>query len=766
MRNAAGNNGQSGSKAPLTAAVFEKALQGFSIGDLPYADVQTYLTRLLTGGVSAEELLKVLRRRELVEPLPEYARLDISRVLIERTVAPAAEQPVPEDPGPTLGHDSASPVEVSAAPANSASLEDPASGQAAEAPAASSAIQSELLALRGLLAARDATIAELAGAVDDRDATSVSVQAAYARVLTELEEQARSHEQLEAALASERARADALAAELAALRAALESEKRERRAVESALAESSNAEARRESERHQATIEELRGALDSRDADLDQIHRYLKERADQFAALQTRHAEVVAALEERREAQWRLQADLEASRAHAMALEANLAAVQRNVSSTEQSMTSDLKSSQDAVALLNKKNVQLESELIAAKSQATGLRTQLQEHERLIERLQRAAHREPSRAAAAAEVAPAPVPAVQAQPEPSPATPVTVDEFASLRIPPAAALRAGALFGGDGRWKIYGAAVVLTVLMLAVWSYVHQKPATASAAAPAAAVAAVPGSLIRDCPACPTLTVLPAGRFKQGSARADRAAQSEKPLHWVSIAHPFAMSTNPVTVDNFAAFIAATHRDMKGCDTYDGEWRHRTEADWQHPGFVQTGNHPVTCVSWSDAKAYAEWLSAQTGQHYRLPSASEWEYAARSGGESAQPWNSDGSGACANANVADKSVARRFPRLATFACDDGYVFTAPVGSFKASAFGLNDVLGNVFQWTEDCWAADYIHAPVDGSARVSTDCAEHEIRGGSWSSNPGFVRANARNHFASNYRASSFGIRLVREVSS
>jgi hypothetical protein len=155
-------------------------------------------------------------------------------------------------------------------------------------------------------------------------------------------------------------------------------------------------------------------------------------------------------------------------------------------------MTSDLKSSQDAVALLNKKNVQLESELIAAKSQATGLRTQLQEHERLIERLQRAAHREPSRAAAAAEVAPAPVPAVQAQPEPPPATPVTVDEFASLRIPPAAALRAGALFGGDGRWKIYGAAVVLAVLMLAVWSYVHQKPATASAAAPAAAVAAVP----------------------------------------------------------------------------------------------------------------------------------------------------------------------------------------------------------------------------------------------------------------------------------
>jgi formylglycine-generating enzyme required for sulfatase activity len=761
MRNAAGNNGQSGSKAPLTAAVFEKALQGFSIGDLPYADVQTYLKRLLTGGVSSEDLLKVLRRHELVEPLPEYARLDISRVLIERTVAPAAEQLRPENHDPTPGHESASPesaspVGVSAAPEYSASLGESAASQAEEAAAAGSAMQSELLALRGLLATRDATIEELAGAIDDRDAQSASIQAGYARVSAELEARARSHAQLEAALAAERERADALAAELAGLRVAVESERRERAEVENALTEhsaqkevieASNAEARRESERHQATIEELRGAIESRDADLDQIHRYLNERADQFAALQSRHAEAVAALEQRREAQWRLQADLDASRAHATALEANLAAVQSKVGSTEQSMTSDLKSVQDAMELLKKRNVQLEAELNAAKSQSTGLRKQLQEHE------------QPPRAAMA-QVDSAPVPA------PPHTNPVTVDEFAALRIPPTAALRAGALFGGDGRWKIYGAAGVLAVLMLALWSYVHRQPAKTPAAAPVASAPAVPGSLIRDCPVCPALIVLPAGRFKQGSARTDRAAQSERPLHWVSIAHPFAMTTNPVTVDNFAAFIAATHRDMKGCDTYDGEWRHRAEADWQHPGFVQTGNHPVTCVSWGDARAYAQWLSVKTGQHYRLPSASEWEYAARSGGESAQPWNSDGSGACANANVADKSAARHFPRLTTFACDDGYVFTAPVGSFKASAFGLNDVLGNVFQWTEDCWAADYVHAPVDGSARVSADCAEHEIRGGSWSSNPGFVRANARNHFASNYRASSFGIRLVREVSS
>ncbi len=711
MRNPANNNGQLGTPASRSAAVFEKALQGFSIGDLPFADVQTYLKRLLTSGVSAEELLKVLRRHELVEPLPEYARLDISRVLIERTVAPAAQQPIAADPDP--------------APAD-----NPASGHAPLAPAASGAAN-ELLALREMLAAREETIEELARAIDDRDARSASMQAELERVLAERAARAASHNQLEAALASERARADALAAELAGLRVNWESEKRDRAAVDKALAEhsalyevieSANAEARRESEQHRAQLEELRGALG-----------------------------------ERTQALSSMQADLEASRAHGKALEADLAAIRRDTRTTEQTKVSDLKSSQEAVALLNKNNAQLESELKAAlsalkaaKSQAAELRTQLHEGDRLIERLQMAAQ-------------PKPPPASRAELEPVP-----VDEFAALRIPPAAMLRAGALFGRDGKWnskwKIYGSAAALGVLALVAWSLVRQKPAKAPAPPPVAAVAAAPGSIIHDCPLCPALTVLPAGRFKQGSARPDRAAQSEKPLHWVSIAHPFAMSTNPVTVDNFAAFIAATHRDMKGCDTYDGRWRHRAEADWQHPGFVQTGAHPVTCVSWSDAKAYADWLSAKTGMHYRLPSASEWEYAARTGGESTQPWNSDGSGACANANVADKSAARRFPRLATFACDDGYVFTAPVGSFKASAFGLNDVFGNVFQWTEDCWVADYAHAPIDGSARASAVCGEHEMRGGSWSSNPSFVRADARNHFASNYRASSFGIRLVRDI--
>jgi formylglycine-generating enzyme required for sulfatase activity len=232
----------------------------------------------------------------------------------------------------------------------------------------------------------------------------------------------------------------------------------------------------------------------------------------------------------------------------------------------------------------------------------------------------------------------------------------------------------------------------------------------------------------------------------------------------VAIGRPIAMAANTVTVDEFREFITATGVDMQGCDTYDRDWKHRAKNSWKDPGFVQTGAHPVTCVSWNDAKAYASWLSTKTGHGYRLPTASEWEYAARTGGGAVQPWKPDGSDACANSNVADASAAHRYPGWDVFACDDGYVNTAPVGSFKTSAWGLNDMLGNVFQWTEDCWSPDYTDAPADGSARVDGDCSEHELRGGSWFSTPAYVKANYRNHFAADYRTSSVGIRLVRDI--
>ncbi len=236
------------------------------------------------------------------------------------------------------------------------------------------------------------------------------------------------------------------------------------------------------------------------------------------------------------------------------------------------------------------------------------------------------------------------------------------------------------------------------------------------------------------------------------------------PVDWVIIGASFAMSTNAVTVEEFQEFVAATLRDMEGCETYDGEWRRDAKNNWKSPGFAQTGQHPVVCASWNDADAYADWLSAKTGHRYRLPSASEWEYASRARGDGAPPWSADGSGACENANVADKNAARRYPGWTIFPCDDGYVYTAPVGSFKPNSFGLNDMLGNVFQWTEDCWNENYLGAPIDGSARTDGNCSEHELRGGSWFSTPSYVRTTYRNHFGADYRTSTVGIRLIREI--
>jgi formylglycine-generating enzyme required for sulfatase activity/predicted Ser/Thr protein kinase len=283
-------------------------------------------------------------------------------------------------------------------------------------------------------------------------------------------------------------------------------------------------------------------------------------------------------------------------------------------------------------------------------------------------------------------------------------------------------------------------------------------------AAPPRPESSASGAVIRDCPTCPLMTVLPAGRFNQGAPKADaNALPFEQPQHAVTIGQGLAMGSNEVTVAEFREFVEATRREMSGCNTYDGRWQYRADANWQSPGFAQNPMHPVTCVSWDDAAAYANWLSQKSAHRYRLASASEWEYAARAGGDSPQPWGLNGADACVNANVADESAALRFPGWQVFPCSDGYVGTAPVGSFKANAFGLNDLLGNVFEWVADCWHEDYGGAPADGAPRLDGDCSEHELRGGSWFSAPRYVSASYRNRFATDYRSSSIGFRVVRE---
>jgi formylglycine-generating enzyme required for sulfatase activity len=315
--------------------------------------------------------------------------------------------------------------------------------------------------------------------------------------------------------------------------------------------------------------------------------------------------------------------------------------------------------------------------------------------------------------------------------------------------------------GAPRRWAWLAAAAAAPLVVATFWTQGHRGPLqSAPLAGPAAAV----GAVLQDCPTCPPLKVLPPGRFIQGGAAgAAEVPSAELPRHIVLV-RSLAMSTNEITVAEFRAFAAATQREMSGCNVYAGRWEFRQEASWQAPGFTQTERHPVACVSWDDAEAYARWLTAATGHPYRLPSASEWEPAARAGGESPRPWGDDAAAACAHANVADRRAAKQYPGWQVFPCADNFVNTAPVGSFAANAFGLNDLLGNVFEWVQDCWHDDYRGAPVDGAAWATPGCAEHELRGGSWFTAPQYDNASYRNRFPHDYRSSSIGFRVAREL--
>jgi formylglycine-generating enzyme required for sulfatase activity len=320
--------------------------------------------------------------------------------------------------------------------------------------------------------------------------------------------------------------------------------------------------------------------------------------------------------------------------------------------------------------------------------------------------------------------------------------------------------------GGSRRGWLLGAAACLVLLAaLAVIGIRHRNPAAPATSIAQNAMTPAVGQVFRDCPTCPLMKVLPAGDFLQGSSSDDVGAQQfEMPQHKASIAHPFAAGVYEVTVGEFSEFVADTHVEAHACSTYDGEWRLNSAVSWKNAFEAQVASHPVSCVSWQDAKDYAAWLSHRTNQDYRLLSASEWEYAARAGAAAQRPWT-DPARACAYANVADETAAKRYAGWSVMPCTDNFVQAAPVGSFAANPFGLYDMLGNVFEWTEDCWTPDYQGAPVDGSARTDGDCSQRELRGGSWFTQPEFVRTAYRDRFASDYRSTTVGFRLRREIS-
>lgn len=253
----------------------------------------------------------------------------------------------------------------------------------------------------------------------------------------------------------------------------------------------------------------------------------------------------------------------------------------------------------------------------------------------------------------------------------------------------------------------------------------------------------------------PALIDIPAGSFQMGSTSGE---DHEQPQHTVTLPN-FKMGQSEVSVAHFRQFVDQTayiteaerNVDELGCAIYDVDnsfWNWRKGFNWKNPGFEQTDNDPVVCLSWADVQAYLAWLRRATGWNIRLPSEAEWEYAARAGTSSKWFWGNELK--LEQANCEDCNQAWHIRQ------------TFPSHRFPANAFGLYSMPGNVWEWTEDCWTENYKGAPNDGSARLSGNCNKRVTRGGSWYSPARDLRSAARN--PSNrltYRSNSLGFRIA-----
>lgn len=262
------------------------------------------------------------------------------------------------------------------------------------------------------------------------------------------------------------------------------------------------------------------------------------------------------------------------------------------------------------------------------------------------------------------------------------------------------------------------------------------------------------------------MVLIPAGRFMSGSS--DGAADAGPP-QLVEMASAFGLGKYEVTRAQFARFARESgHTSSGGCFAWNGRlYEQDASKDWRSPGFAQKNSHPVVCVNWNDAKAYTEWLSRKTGKRYRLPGGAEWEYAARAGTQSSRPWGDDANEACRYANVADATAKRAVAGSASWtfhACSDRHAHTAPVGSYPPNAFGLHDMLGNVWEWTEDCSNEERAGAAADGRGGSGAACGQRVLRGGAWVDSPPFVRFDFRFMIGAEDRDFYIGFRVLRTI--
>ena len=245
----------------------------------------------------------------------------------------------------------------------------------------------------------------------------------------------------------------------------------------------------------------------------------------------------------------------------------------------------------------------------------------------------------------------------------------------------------------------------------------------------------------KECANCPVMVVAPAGNFTMGSPASEPGRNGdESPVH-VTIAQPLAIGKYAVTFDEWEACAADG-----GCNGYAPP-----DAGWGR------GRRPVINVSWQDAKAYVVWLSNKTGKTYRLLSEAEREYVTRAGTTS--PFWFGGSITPAQANYNSAYVYQ-----GGGAKGDYRAQTVAVDTFMPNPWGLYQLHGNIWEWTEDCWNDSNVGNPGDGTARKSGDCNRQVVRGGSWYNSPAFLRSASRGSYPSANRNDGFGFRIARTI--
>ncbi|MDQ5910108.1 MAG: hypothetical protein QG599_2204 [Pseudomonadota bacterium] len=242
----------------------------------------------------------------------------------------------------------------------------------------------------------------------------------------------------------------------------------------------------------------------------------------------------------------------------------------------------------------------------------------------------------------------------------------------------------------------------------------------------------------------PEMIVIPAGEFSMGSPPAETGRYSDEHLQSVRIEKSFAIGKYEIMFHEYDRFATVTKRSLP------------SDHDWGR------SRRPVINIDWNSATAYAEWLSQETGQRYRLPTEAEWEYAARAKTTTSRYWGNDPNEGCAYANAGDLDGKKVFVGWTAMQCHDGQVYTAPVGSYRSNEFGLYDMLGNVLEWTCSIYNKES-KAPVQ---RCQEPVGEQEmvVRGGSWSDEPRNVRSADRHRNRPEFRDYFLGFRLVREL--